>query len=338
MLLKIAARLFGRPSPELTAMINSYFANTDIDAVKQWGRVRSASTYVDAINRNHPAILMANAYGDSLFPPNQLVDFYAELTGPKRLEFAPGDHVVVEGTGLIGLPNHVWDSARRWFDRYLAGQPNGIDTEQPIVLRHLDSSAVESYPDWAHVTSSFSRLNLGDARWWDATGPMSTSPVGGGWSQTIRTGTDTTAGAGVALLTNAFTALTGIPPADWLPTVNRANGSVWTSDPLAGGTAIRGTPKLHLGVNAAAGKGTVVAYLYDTDVLGVGRLVTHAPITWLAPATAVDLTFPATAYDVPAGHRLALVLDTVDPLYLGANPDGARLTFTGPSWFDVPLR
>jgi predicted acyl esterase len=282
--------------------------------------------------------MMANSYGDSLFPPNQLVDFFGKLAGPKRLELAPGDHVVVEGTGLVGLPNHVWDSAYRWFDRYLAGVRNGIDTEKPVVLRRLDSDVVEQYRDWAHVTSSTKRLYLGRASGFGATGAMSTTATTGSWTETITSGYDTTAGAGVALLTGAFTALTGIPPVDWLPSVNRNNGSVWESGTLPGGAAIRGMPKLHLGISAPQGKGTVVGYLYDVDFTDTGRLIADAPVTWLSPANSVDVSFPATAYDVPAGHRLALVVDTVDALYLGANQNHATISFTDGSYLDVPLK
>jgi putative CocE/NonD family hydrolase len=337
-LLKIAAQLFGRPSPELTHALDAYFANDDIDDVIQWGRVRSAATYVDRINRNHPAILMANSYGDSLFAPSQLVDFFGRLTGPKRLELAPGDHIVVEATGLAGLPNHVWTSAYRWFDQYLGGESTGIDNEPPCVLRRLDSDAVEGYADWAHVTSSSRHFNIGDVRWWDGSGPLSDGAVDPNWSQPIWTGMDTTAGAGVALLTNGWTALTGIPPTVWLPTVNRINGAVWISDPLGGVAAIRGRPRLHLSVSPSQPQGTVVAYLYDTDWSGTGRLITHAPATWLAPTDKIDLAFEPTAYDLPAGHGLALVIDTADPLYFDANPNGVKISFTGASWFDVPLR
>jgi hypothetical protein len=49
----------------------------------------------------------------------------------------------------------------------------------------------------------------------------------------------------------------------------------------------------------------------------------------------------STAYDVPAGHQLALVVDTVDSLYVEHNPVGARLTFSSldgdPSYAEVPL-
>ena len=50
-------------------MLADYWANQNIDAIKAFARVRSAATYVDAINANRPAILMANSYGDSLFRP-----------------------------------------------------------------------------------------------------------------------------------------------------------------------------------------------------------------------------------------------------------------------------
>ncbi|NJC70957.1 CocE/NonD family hydrolase [Planosporangium thailandense] len=338
-LLKTVAQLVGRPSAEFSAMAKAYLdsGNTDVEPLKAWGRVRSPDTYLDAINRNHPAILMANAYGDSLFAPNQLVDFYGKLTGPKRLEFAPGDHAVVEGLGLFGLPNHVWDSAYRWFDRYLAGKPTGIDTEPPVVLRHLGSDAVESYADWAHVTTSTQRMYLGGAHWWDGTGPMSTSAPGA-WSESISMGTDTVAGAGIPLLTNGLTGLTGIAPTVWLPLINRNNAAVWESDPLPANEAIRGCPTLHLAVNSAASTGTLVAYLYDAGPLAFGKLIAQAPITWLASTRTIDLKLEAMADDIPAGHHLALVIDTKDPLYMDADQAGATVSFGSGSWLDVTLR
>ncbi|GAA1793463.1 CocE/NonD family hydrolase [Planosporangium flavigriseum] len=337
-LLKTVADLVGRPSAEFTAMAKAYFSSDDLDPLKTWGRIRSAATYVDAINRNRPAILMANGYNDTIFAPNQLVDFFGKLTGPKRLEFAPGDHVIAEGFGLLGLPNHVWDSAYRWFDRYLGGKQTGIDTEPPVVLRRPGSDAVESYPDWAHVNTSTQRMYLGKPGGLIATGPLSTDPGSDNWSQPISMGSDTFADAGVALLTNGFAALTGIPPMVWMPAILRSNAGVWMSDPLPAGGVIRGCPKLHLTINSAQPKGTLIAYLYDTGPLGVGKLIGHTPVTWLEPTQTIDLKMEAMAYDVPAGHQLALVIDTVDPLYLGASRYGTTMAFTGGSWLDLPLR
>jgi hypothetical protein len=56
-----------------------------------------------------------------------------------------------------------------------------------------------------------------------------------------------------------------------------------------------------------------VAYLYDLDRLGNAGLITHAPVTWLGTGSGdrgVDVALPATAYDLPAGHSLTLVVDT----------------------------
>ena len=103
---------------------------------------------------------------------------------------------------------------------------------------------------------------------------------------------------------------------------------------------IRGIPRLHLELTGTAARGTVVAYLYDLDLLGTARLITHAPASWLAGTgnRLIDLALPATAYDVPAGHSLTLVVDTVDPLYYDENTLGGSITIAGGSYLDVPLR
>ncbi|WP_223635892.1 CocE/NonD family hydrolase [Corallococcus sp. EGB] len=338
-LLNLAATLLGRPSPELSTTINDYFANRNIESIKAWGRVRSAATYLSRINANKPAILMANAYGDSLFPPNQLVSFYGQLAGPKRLELAPGDHAVVEATGLLGLPNGVWTSVTRWMDQYVAGMDTGISREAPVVLRTYDGD-VEGHASWAQVSTGTQRHGLGAIRLLDGTGTLGGAPTSGS-SRVVWSGFDTDADAGVALLTNGLQALTGIPPVVWLPGVNRLNAGVWTSSPTLSGISIRGSASLRLRVTPSTASGTVVAYLYD--LLGdYGGLITHVPLSWKGATPGVpldlDLVFPATAYDVPVLHRLALVVDTEDPLYLDANTTGATLTLGGPSWLDLPVR
>jgi len=140
----------------------------------------------------------------------------------------------------------------------------------------------------------------------------------------------------VALLSNGFDGLTGIPPLVWLPSVARRDAGVWTSDRYPTGRRLRGIPTLHLAVSSTRPAGTVVAYLYDLDIAGVGRLVSHAPVSWRTAPGTVDLPMQVTAYDVPAGHRLALVVDTKDPLYADANGTGGAMTFGSASWLDLP--
>jgi predicted acyl esterase len=153
---------------------------------------------------------------------------------------------------------------------------------------------------------------------------------------------DTVADGGTVLVTNALEGLTGEPPTAWMPAVNRIFGAVWSTDALPDGAAIRGIGRLHLTVRPSASTGTVINYLYDVDGLGNGKLIAHAPITWSGATPGATLTLdaalPATAWDVPAGHRIALVVDGKDPLYLDANPSGATITLAGPSWVTVPLK
>lgn len=338
-LLQLAAGLLGNAGPDLTGKLDDFNANRNIPQIMAWAGARSAATYIDAINANRPAVMIANSWGDSIFPPNQLVDFYGRLAGPKRLELRPGDHAIAELTGVIGLPNEVWASAYRWFDQYLAGVDTGIGAEPPVLVKPHNAAA-ESYPGWSSLSGSVRRYGLGQIRWWDGTGLLGGAPSTG-WSKTLPADLNTTADGGVVLLTNGAAALTGILPQIWLPTVDRLRAGVWASDRPSTVQRVRGVPKVHLNLTGTAAQGSVVAYLYDLDSAGNAKLITHAPVTWLGTAggdRSVDVALQATAYDVPAGHCLTLVVDTVDPLYYDANTFGGSVTVAGGSYVDVPLR
>jgi predicted acyl esterase len=338
-LLKIAADTLGDAGPDLTGKLADFAANRNAAEVMAWAQKRSAATYIDAINANRPAVLIANAWGDSFFPPNQLVDFYQKLTVPKRLELRPGDHTIAELTGLFGLSNDVWTSLYRWFDQHLAGLDTGIGTEAPVLIRP-HNAGVEHYPAWPSMASRTTRHGLGQIRRFDGTGLLGGTP-GTGWTKVLPTDRNTTADGGVVLLTNGAAAFTGERPKIWLPTVYRNRAGVWASERPATVQRIRGIPKLHLELTDTAAQGTVVAYLYDLDRLGTATLITHAPATWLdtdSGGRSLDLDLSATAYDVPAGHSLTLVIDTVDPLYYDENAPNGSVTVSGGSYLDLPLK
>lgn len=123
-----------------------------------------------------------------------------------------------------------------------------------------------------------------------------------------------------------------LPPVASIPLLPRRWAAVWQSEKYATAQQIRGTAELHTTVTPTKESGTLVAYLYDVGPLGLGKLVSNAPYTFhgLTPGKpfSLGLDLFSTAYDVPAGHRLALVVDTVDPLYIEHNPSGAQLTFS----------
>lgn len=324
-----AGYLTGRPGPELQEILGDFLSsNLDKeDEMIAWGRVRSPITYLDRINANGAAIMMGNAWGDTIFPPNQYASFYEKLTGPKRLEFRPGDHATAEATGILGLPNDTWTNAHRWFDRHLKGVDNGIDREQPVQLKSRSTDGYEGYPDWKSVHANQRKFALDD-------------------SEHLWANVDSGANGGITLLTNLLDQFLRTPPTVSVPLLNRAFAGVWQSERYDTPQRVRGTAKVHTTVTPTKESGTFVAYLYDVGPLGVGKLVSNAPYTFHGRTPgqpfAVDLELFSTAYDVPAGHRLALVVDTVDPLYIEHNPTGAQLTFSSPSadpsYVSVPLR
>ncbi|MCI3271265.1 CocE/NonD family hydrolase [Streptomyces cylindrosporus] len=328
-LLDGASLVTGRQSAEIRQIFDDFYASNlskEQDMIN-WGKKRSAATYVDQLNKNGAAVMMANAWGDTVFPPNQYADFYEKLTGPKRLEFRPGDHATAELTGLFGLPNDVWTDTERWFDHYLKGADNGIDREQPVQLKSRSTGGYEGYPDWKSVGAIRTKLALAG-------------------TTTIHANVDSGADGGIVFLSSILDQVAQLPPVASIPLLPRRWAAVWQSEKYATAQQVRGTAKLHTTLTPTKESGTLVAYLYDVGPLGLGKLVSNAPYTFHGRTPGkpfdVDLELYSTAYDVPAGHRLALVVDTVDPLYIEHNPSGAQLTFSSPaddpSYVSVPLR
>ncbi|OAH11533.1 alpha/beta fold hydrolase [Streptomyces jeddahensis] len=323
------AYLTGRPSPELQRVLKDFLGSNlaKEQELIAWGKKRSPASYVDRINDNGAAIMLANAWGDTIFPPNQYASFYEKLTGPKRLELRPGDHATAEATGLLGLPNDVWTDTTRWFDHYLKGTDNGIDREQPVQIKSRSTDGYEGYPDWKAVGPTRKKIALAG-------------------TTTVHANVDSGANGGILMLSNALDQFVQVPPVASVPLLPRRYATVWQSEKYGTPQQIRGTAQLHTTVTSTKESGTLVAYLYDVGPLGLGKLVSNAPYTFHGQTPgkpfAVDLELFSTAYDVPAGHRLALVVDTVDPLYIEHNPTGAQLTFSSPaadpSYVSVPLR
>ncbi|MFJ9862981.1 alpha/beta fold hydrolase [Streptomyces sp. NPDC101165] len=328
-LLDGAGIITGRESPELREIFDNFYASnlTKEQEMIDWGRKRSAATYLDQLNKNGAAVLMANAWGDTIFPANSYADFYEKLTVPKRLEMRPGDHATAELTGLFGLPNDVWTDTGRWFDHYLKGADNGIDREQPVQLKSRSAGGYEGYPDWKSVGATRTKLALAG-------------------STTIHANVDSGADGGIVFLSSILDQVAQLPPVASIPLLPRRWAAVWQSERYGTAQQVRGTATLHTTLTPTKESGTLIAYLYDVGPLGFGKLVTNAPYTWhdRTPGEPFDVNLDlfSTAYDVPAGHRLALVVDTVDPLYIEHNPSGAQLTFSSPSddpsYVSVPVR
>lgn len=345
-LLVLAGTVTGRPGPDLSTATQRILRGDFDGAVSGMLPIvpeRSPSTQVERLNQNGTAVLLANAFNDSLFVPGQYIDFFNRLTGPKQLLYSHGDHGTVEAPGALGLPNEIYAATGRWFDRHLKGIANGVDLESPVRLKSQRGDWA-GYADWNAVQAGSVTYSLSRPSGLVPTGGLSNSAASG-WSYRIHGGVPTVANSGIAFVSGFLQSLQAAPYA-WLPAVDRGAAAVWEGPIYRAERQVVGMPSLRVTVTPSAADSTFIAYLYSVDVLGNGQLISHKPYSLRGAvpgqARTVDVRLEATSWDVPAGHRLALVLDSVDLRYTGASRLGDSLSFSSPasapSTLTVPLK
>lgn len=356
------------------ALLDDFFVHRNMDEVTAWAAVRSPVTHVDAINARRVPILIGGHWHETLCPVNQTLDMFHRLTGPKRLLLSIGDHSGAELPGLAGLPNRVVDEGYRWLAHHLLGEENGVDTlpqvanevmftyttvplPVPITVPNLPPLSrlivrpadVEERKAWADVTGSTERLHLKPASRPDLLHPKDgelSQGVAPTWERPFTAGADAGFTAAENPVTTGTAEVYGAPVTYRTRWFDRQNAAVWKTPVLPAAKNVRGTPRLHLTFTPSASSATLVAYLFDVNpVLGTARIITHEPKTFLdvtpnEPIT-TDIDLQAAAYDIPAGHRLMLVVSSRDQLYADASIDrteiDVRSTAADPTYLDLPL-
>ncbi len=334
----LAAAGRARLSPQTQSMLENVLAGRDLHNTLRWAGQRSPFGYVKELNRRQVPVYFAHAWHETLFPVNQTLKTFNELTGPKRLDLSVGDHCGPEMAGLAGLPNRIWTTAHRWFDHHLAGADNGIADEGQVLGEVMWGRTLEPRPTWHSVTEHVRRLHL------VADGELADAPEAG-WSTSVLCGVDTAAVVADEIIRSGYDEMAGRPKSYRTTDIDQTIAALWTADPEPETARLRGTPRLRVTYRAANPKSTFVAYLLDVAPDGTGHLITHAPYSDLEspPDSLVgaDIELQAVAYDVPRGHRLMLVVDARDPFYGDANLPRATLAFTSPettpSYLDLPL-
>ena len=275
---------------------------------------RSPATNVDALNSHHTAVMLANAYQDSIIPPNQVIDFFGRLTGPKRLELDRGGHGGPEAPGLrtaAAARTGVWLDATDWLDRYVRGTANGADAKPPVQVRDVVTGAWHGYPSWPESGAALHVALSG--------------------SHTLQAGVPTVAESGPDEV-GVYDYASPVTPA--LGAIPAGAGAVWPGEPVRADTEVIGAPIAHLTITPSGNDATFYTYLYDVAPDGAATLMTYAPQTvsgTAGTARAVDVPLRATVWTVRAGHHLALVADTVDARFLSANPQGSTVAFSSPA-------
>lgn len=342
-----SAKITGRPDPLLLDALDA--AKTgDIGRVIPLAETRSPGRRIDELNANGAALMVANGWQDGIFPADQFFDSWDRLTVPKRILLGPGDHISSELGGVVGLDNEYVDEGAAWLDRHLL---HAAGPEFPAVrLRPTIGGSARTYGSLAALRNGTQRLHLGTPSAPFAASASLTPEAPQTWGAQYTGGGESGANTGIVMLAGAGYAL-GAPTRQWvplihrLPQIDRGTGLVWQTAPLTTATTLGGMPSLRTTVTPSASRATVVAYLYDVDAHGNGTLLSWQP--WTAkdltpghPVTA-DLRLQPILHAVPAGHRIALVLDSTEGRFRSETVAGDTIIVGGspaaPSFLDLPL-
>jgi predicted acyl esterase len=118
-----------RYGPEEAQLVSDAIAERNLPAIRAY--LESRSTRSQLGNVRIPTFMLQGRR-DFAFDANQAIAAYRLLKGPKRLYLGDFGHAPAEN------PTEEFDYSaiqlRMWFDRFLKGIPNGIDTARPIQI------------------------------------------------------------------------------------------------------------------------------------------------------------------------------------------------------------
>ena len=346
-----------RTDDQLSFLLNSLIKNQHMDQVKAWAKQRSPATYLKKYNKRQPPIYLIQNLQDELFQPNAVLDFYAKLQGPKRIDLNMGTHASAEISGILGLKNHLWTRAHAWFDYWLRDVPNDIMDQPPVNFefeRHSGfklrlgkhegyRQALDEWPSKALETRSFYLSPPTDQA---DHGKLAMQPAQLEATQMISSALGTSKStAGLPFVSSSKSAHLNMPLKLDLAKVNPRLAVVYQSETFVQRALLLGAPELHLQIETSRPQVQLIAYLYEGNEEGRCQLITHGPFTRHAVAPnkpmAISFELVTACYEVRAGHHLILVMDTSDLQYKIPTKDDFELTFhhglNTPPRLDLPF-
>ena len=324
-LLVILSELTGNPDPIIQQHWNNVKSQNlaAIPEVIEWTAGRSPINYAQQLNDHGTAIYLGKAYGDNLFQPNTLLEFFGQLTTPKHIDLVQGTHATAEIIpSLFGIgDNTLWENTFNWFDIHLKGQSNALSTADPVQMKVKFKNQRDGYDQFPVAEANTTRYYLHPRHFFDPSGDLKSNTYNS-WFPTDNT---INSWAGTLMFSTQIPAISqlleqlNIPVLANIPLASKVRSIYFDTPFLSETLAIRGNPSVSVQIQPKSDKVQLVAYLYDMDVFGIGKLITHGVIT-LPQAEAnkkqqVDIELVTTAYDVPPGHKLVLAFDTTDPQY-----------------------
>jgi esterase/lipase len=127
-------------SPLITQFERDAIQSLDPPAIKTLTAPRSALTQLPSIKT---PVYMFQGRVDYAFDVTQAENGYTRIKGPKHLYIGQFGHPpsTFPGPDI----NYVYTQGLAWFDHYLKGMPNGIDTSKPVTIAAATGTKRASY-------------------------------------------------------------------------------------------------------------------------------------------------------------------------------------------------
>jgi predicted acyl esterase len=266
------------------------------------------------------SVYISNYYDDPLFAPNTVMDFYSLLEIPdKIMDLNDGMHAFPVGYGCLSLPEETWTTVYKWFDYYLKGIDAGISdrlTKTPVSFQLKDEKTRLYFPSWPTRKIKYSKYYLNLDRLKSLTngrGSLDSSPNFTLFFRDIKSGKGSRASFGpddtISQMLNIDTGLN-------IFLLDKEYALTHISTPAAGESIIAGIPILDISVTPSEKDAQIIAHLYDVNLLGYGKLISHSAWTLkdVRPGVRKRLSFDfhAVALRLKKNHRLAIVFDTYE--------------------------
>jgi len=355
-----------RLPPTLQEMWDRLNDNTQLDVVRTWANLRSASApdLLSQLAARRVPIFISNNFEDQLFThAADPFDYRQALHAaglPTYLLLNQGIHASAEVPGMVfpGSPGLVWERARQWLDWHLKGQASPIATAPPIEIEVRRPSLFSrnkylTFGSWppttnALVSTRYTLSGRGDGREGGLTriaGASGEVAKATPPSDTISFSYTSGLSAGVPLASSVFQVELEVPIVAVFGLVNTKHATLYTSEPLAAPMQLCGVPNVTAQVTSSLDSFQLIAYLYDVNFLGIGTLISHGPRNvWRTgvpgQATQLDIVMRGLCVEIPKGHRIGLGLDMWSALYTPASDDSSltlMIDYDGKSVLELPI-
>lgn len=317
-LLIYTGKLIGSASDEVDILFKNLVNGENLEQVKHWAQVRSPVHYIDQVNKRKTPIMIANNFGDNLFQPNNVLNYFNKLKSPKKLILSQGTHASSELGGLFGVNNDPFKYAKIWMDYWLKGIDHQfIHAEDMLFEKDLsdDKEALKSTKlNKRYVTKYLKPEGV------VFSGVLSDFPALFPEKDYLFLGNrDSFATTGIPVVSAIIDGHFKYPQIELIPGIVRKGGFVFKSQELDEELKIRGNIKANLSIASSRSTIQVSVYAYDVGPYNIAKLITHG--TYAKRNIEKDKFYKVsfdlvtTAYDVKPGHEIVFVIDAHDPLY-----------------------